>query len=424
MRAERHSPEVEAELDEWWALCRLVAATLAEPAPTAAVGRAAYCAMHIISRAIVSDIDEEEGLESAEDDWIGDTHADVVVRGVRRAQMGRDGEFADVYLSADGWRDSMYELACVWAPDGGGPMPQREFLQNMRAESRSPARRLASNFSRGRHAAWLTGGDAEEPRCRPRIRGGRVCRPPATPAPPPVPAACAAPPVPRASAPPAATPARARAQAPPAAAAPATAPQSRLPSCRRPHPSRAQSRPCRSQCRRRPTPAPARAAVGPSPPRPVVADSRKRADAADAVVRGTQSRPPGEPPPPVPAFEWPKRRTPVAPPLVAVPAGHARAEPRVDSPCLADEPGRRGRGTPRVLRVQQVFDGDEASAADRQGTVYRQLVARGAHRQPRRVWLQLIWPTVATDGWEAQRRRHEVRARRFLPCGGTATCTL
>ena len=37
MRAERHSPEVEAELDEWWALCRLVAATLAEPAPTAAV---------------------------------------------------------------------------------------------------------------------------------------------------------------------------------------------------------------------------------------------------------------------------------------------------------------------------------------------------------------------------------------------------
>lgn len=42
MRAERHSPEVEAELDEWWALCRLVAATLAEPAPTAAVGRAAY----------------------------------------------------------------------------------------------------------------------------------------------------------------------------------------------------------------------------------------------------------------------------------------------------------------------------------------------------------------------------------------------
>ena len=48
MRAERHSPEVEAELDEWWALCRLVAATLAEPAPTAAVGRAAYCAMHML----------------------------------------------------------------------------------------------------------------------------------------------------------------------------------------------------------------------------------------------------------------------------------------------------------------------------------------------------------------------------------------
>ena len=226
MRAERHSPEVEAELDEWWALCRLVAATLAEPAPTAAVGRAAYCAMHmLISRAIVSDIDEEEGLESAEDDWIGDTHADVVVRGVRRAQMGRDGEFADVYLSADGWRDSMYELACVWAPDGGGPMPQREFLQNMRAHLTvaGPPLRL-KDLDEVDYAAWLTGGDAEEPALPPADTGwspfaGR----PATPPPPPVPRA-AAPPVPRAAAPPAARPPAAAPKAPPAAAAPAAVP--------------------------------------------------------------------------------------------------------------------------------------------------------------------------------------------------------
>ena len=186
-------PEVEAELDDQGALPPS-SRRRSEPAPTAAVGRAAYCAMHMLICADRLGHRRGGGPRVGGGRRIGDTHADVVVRGVRRAQMGRDGEFADVYLSADGWRDSMYELACVWAPDGGGPMPQREFLQNMRAHLTvaGPPLRLKT-LNEVDYAAWLTGGDAEEPALPPADTGwspfaGR----PATPPPPPVPGGRAA----------------------------------------------------------------------------------------------------------------------------------------------------------------------------------------------------------------------------------------
>ena len=247
-------------------------------------------------------------------------------------------------------------------------------------------------------------------RCRPRIRGGR-----------PLPAApprrrrrrCPGRRAAGAQSGRAAgrAPARRRAQAAARRRAPAAVPRSRPPpQSHRPHPPRPPAPVPERVPPAAPTPAPARPAVAPSPPpRPVVA-AAPRAPSPPTPWSRPRSQPAPPPPPPVPAFEWPKRRTPAAPPPPPFRPGTRERTPRPwhSLPAGADEPR-----PPRPWQLlgpncayTQVFDGDDsASAADRQGTVYRQLASRAAHTASHGERLAAHQPL--TDGWEAQRRRHE-----------------